>query len=186
MEERKMKMMKKLFVVLVVLALCSTANATVIALVDAGTVIVANPGDVIKLDIEQVPTSPGLICFDAIVTVTGGDIITKAMNPIDDPGNPNAYGWDMSSFIVDPICVGTCVVELGGAAFSYYQIIGYVEVSYTGGTQIVSLAAGQGIAGSYCCDYTVPAFSTGVVTIVPEPMTIALLGLGGLLLRSRK
>ncbi len=186
-----MKMMKKLFVVLAVLALCSAANATAIEFVDAGTTIVAVPGEDVRLDIEQIPTEPGLISMDVIATVTSPDStcssITKAMNPTDDPGNPNAYGWDYSSYPIAPIGIGTCVVEVAGATFgcNNYIVIGYIEVGYTGGTQIVSLAAGQGFGGSIDCDFGIPTFSK-VVTIIPEPMTIVLLGLGGLLLRRRK
>ena len=179
--------MKKLFAVLMVLCLCGAVSASMISLELEGTQIIAAPGDDVIINIA---TDTPLYGLDAVVTVTNGDIINKAMNPIDDPGNPNAYGWDMVGYPITPIGVPGPVVEVGGTTFTGESnlICGYVVVAFTGtGPQVVSVAAGVKHGGSFDNEYNTPDFSTGIVEIIPEPMTIALLGLGGLfLLRRRK
>jgi hypothetical protein len=174
-------MMKKLFAMLMVLCICSAASASVVSLVGGGGGIVAPVGDVWIF----VQTDTILLGVDAILTVTGGDIINAAMSPSDS----GSYGWDPANFPIPPIGVGTAVVEIGGGSFTGAPVgnVGYVVVAYTGGTQVVSLAGGTAHGGSMDIGFGVPSFSTGAVTITPEPMTIALLGLGGLvLLRRRK
>jgi len=176
-------MMKKLFAVLMVLCICGAASAVpVISLDGEGTTIVAVPG-VVTIEIL---TDAGLMGLDALVTVTGGDLITGAMSSAD----AASYGWDAVSFPIDPLDVGTATVEVGGATFGSAGpgAVGYVEITYTGGTQIVSIAAGATFGGNLdSSGMPTPVMSTLAVEIIPEPMTIALLGLGSLfLLRRRK
>ena len=173
--------MKKLFAVLMVLCFCGAASASMVSLELEGTTISTAPGVVII----NIATDTPLYALDAVVTVTGGDLITQAMSPTD----AATYGYDPIGYPINPIGVPGAVVELGGTTFSGQSnlICGYVEVTYTGGTQLVSLAGGTALGGSFDNQFMTPGFSSGVVTIVPEPMTIALLGLGGLvLLRRRK
>jgi hypothetical protein len=79
----------------------------------------------------------------------------------------------------------------GTSANTYITPVAYVDIQCTGPTDLVlSIINGAGALGSTSVETdltTVPTFG-GDITIhqVPEPMTIALLGLGGLLLRRRR
>jgi hypothetical protein len=125
--------------------------------------------------------------MNAIVSVSGGDIITAAL----DLPDMTAYGWD-PTLSGPPLGVPGPSVEIGGGSGNFATgntalIVGFVDIAFTGAPQIVSIAAGSTYGGSYDVTGTPPIFSQGIVEIVPEPMTIALLGLGGLfMLRRRK
>jgi hypothetical protein len=177
--------MKKLLALLLVLGMSSLASATTVSLTDEGMTIDATPGDTVTLTISSDAT-PGIVAFDAIITVTGGDIISAAMDGGD--ADYGTYGWDVG-FPIYAIGVGTSSVEIGGGNFmgNVNTIIGWVDVAYEGGTQVVDIAPGVAHGGNGDTGLNPLTYSSGVVTIVPEPMTIALLGLGGLaLLRRRK
>jgi len=173
--------MKKLLAVLMVLGICGSASATNVSLEGAGTTIVAPPG-VVTINIL---TDADLICLDALITVTGGDVIVDALST----ATASAHGWD-PTISFDPKNLGTAAVEIGGGlgmGLNSGPVVGFVDVQYTGGTQLVSIAGALGFGGSYDSNAKTPDFSAAVVEIIPEPMTIALLGLGGLfLLRRRK
>lgn len=172
--------MKRLLAVLIVLGLCGAAGATTVPVVsfeDEGTTIITTPEGVVSLDI--VTDSPFNI-LHAIVTVEGDAIITGAMNSSD----ADQYGWD-PTFPLDPIGLGTKSVELGGVAFpgTATGTIAYVEITYGSGEVVVS---------GWPRRPTMPGpppppvyFSDGVVTIIPEPATFLLFGLGALLLHRR-
>ena len=173
--------MKKLVVLMLVFGVVSVAGAAEISLEGQGAPLLATPGTTVTINIL---TDTALIGLDALVTVTGGDVITGAMSPADAAD----YGWDPVSFPIDPLGLGTATVEVGGATFAAAPgpAVGYVDIAYTGGIQIVSLSAGTLFGGTYDVNYNPAGFSQGVVAIVPEPMTLGLLGLGGLFLRRRK
>ena len=180
--------MKKLLAVLLILCMASLASATTIWLTDEGGPVYATPGSVARLTISSdAATSLGLISMDAIVTVMGGDVFIAAMNTSDCA----AYGWD-PSLSADPLGLGTSTVEIGAGSSNFTTgnlagIIGYVDFAYTGGVFVISIAPGMTFGGSYLIDGSSPVFSTGTVEIIPEPATIALLGLGVLtILRRRK
>jgi hypothetical protein len=171
--------MKKLFTTLIILILCSTANAvTTIRLVDEGTVIDASlTGGVVKLEIEN---DNGLSAMDVVANITGDGLFSGAMNLAD----CSAYGWD-PTLSMDPIFTAGQVEIGAGTMGTVYGLCGYVEVTYTGPVEaVISLHGG----GYYPFPiYDPPIISPGVVTIIPEPATLALLGLGALvLLRRRK
>ena len=176
--------MKKLLVFMLVLGMASLAGATTVSWVNEGQTIIAAPGEVVRL---EVASDAGLYTLNAIATVVGGDVIVGAIGS-DEPIICSSYGWD-PSLSFPPIGLGTPIVEIGIGTFGAPPsgVIAYYDVLYTSGEQIVSIAAGISFGGSGDENFLPPEFSDGVVTIIPEPATLALLGLGGLaLLRRRK
>ena len=174
--------MKKLFAVLMVLSICGTANATMISLVDEGTVIDASlTGGVVKLEITS---DTSLAVMNLIVVLTGDGIFSDAMGSCYFPICP----WDPIS--MPPIYHTPQRVEIGGGTMGAPVVgnAGWVEVTYSGPVDVVVSLEGDGLnGGTFDGGYAPVSYSSGVVTIIPEPATIALLGLGGLaLLRRRK
>ena len=173
--------MKKLFTLLLVICMASLAGATTISFVDEGLTIIASQGEVVRL---EVTTDVGLLGLDAVATVAGGDVFTGATGKWDCA----TYGWD-PSLSFDPIRLGTAQAEIGLGTFGFPPsgVVAYFDVLYTGGEQVVSIAPGYFWGVSVDWYGEPPLFSDGVVTIIPEPATLALLGLGALaLLRRRK
>ena len=173
--------MKKLFAILLVLCMASLAGATTVSLANEGHTIIASEGEVVRL---EVASDLGLYALDAISTVVGGDVFNGAINLSDCA----TYGWD-PGLSFSPTGIGTAQAEICVGTFGIAPsgVVAYFDVLFTGGEQIVSIAPGYGFGGSDDCYHYEPDFSDGVVTIIPEPATIVLLGLGALaLLRRRK
>ena len=85
--------MNKLFTLLLVLCMASLASATTISLTDEHTTITASPGSDVTLTISSNAdgvTNPGLVYIDLIISVTGGDVISDALNL----ATASSYGWD--------------------------------------------------------------------------------------------
>ena len=174
-------MMKKLFVVLTVLCLCGAVNASMVSLVDEGKVIDASlTGGIVKLEITS---DAGLAGMNLIVGITGDGTISGAMDLADCAD----YGWD-PDYSGPAIYEAMQVEIIGGGLANISGPAGYVEITYAGPFDVVVSLVGDGTrGGTWGADYKKATYSPGVVTIIPEPMTIALLGLGGLfLLRRRK
>lgn len=171
--------MKRLLAVFIVLGLCCAAKATVVSLEDEGSTITATPGQALVLELVA---DELLSKFDAIISITGDATITGAMSSADsiDYGWPVVFGnW------INPI-YRTNSVEIGAETLGDHAPgdIGYVEITYGSGAVIVSVAWGNSIPLGLWGQ--LPPCSTGVVTIVPEPGSILLIGLGAVLLRKRQ
>jgi hypothetical protein len=175
--------MKKLMTLLLVLAMASVASASMVW-IDQGDM----PGEPLwPSDTVVVPvyTDTTLLGLNCTLTLSGPGTIVGAL----DKATAASYGWD-PGFTYDPVLPGQAVEigagNFGGApgpvvAFYLIHCDDYGDVTAT-------LTASTGYGGSMDINYGTPQIG-GTITIhqIPEPMTIALLGLGGLaLLRRRK
>ena len=160
--------MKKLLVLLLVLGLASAAHAVFSLSVngeDAGEEITISPSDTFVLDI----TSDNSLPYTANLMVPDGPGTLSNLRTVQ--GN--------ISGIID---------------YTYYPYFYWmITIADSGG----ALVPGTGFEADFHCDgpddviLTLIDYDSGLVvdTLVvhqPEPMTIALLGLGGLFLRRRK
>lgn len=173
-------MLNKLLPIAIVLALSAQAAATTISFEDEGTTIITTPGSVVNLNI----VTDGPLDFLYVIASVEGDVSLKGAVGIADAA---AYGWD-PSLSFDPL-ITSDTAEIGMGLFGSSNsgpVVGYLEVTYGSGTVVVSGNAPPP-PGSWPAIYPppYPIFSTGVVTIVPEPATLLLLALGGLALRKK-
>jgi hypothetical protein len=105
------------------------------------------------------------------------------------PDDASGYGWD-PGFPIYPIGVPGKSVEIGGGNFSgnASNPVGYWLVHFDGWAEItLTLLPGQAHGGSSDINFETPTITGSGTIFIPEPMTAALLVLGGLaLLRRRK
>lgn len=169
--------MKKLLVVFLILCVASAANAaltwvdasmndlTSIDIVESGSVTVYLKSDTANLSMVNwvAPSDTG------VARVTGGSDLTAAGDGATYAVDPSGYiGWARGESLP------------GGDATSIKAGLWYELVITAYGTDGESMTMGS--------DYYAAGGSNDVLTvnIIPEPMTVALLGLGGLFLRRRK
>jgi hypothetical protein len=182
--------MKKLVVLMLVLGLMNVASASLVTLVpitEGQPGSATNPLQASQSITIQVTTDIELISLDSVLTAVGPGTITDAMKIADCA----SYGWD-STTSSDPI-IAANVAEIGGADFNLAGpgVVGYYILHCDGpGNVTVTLTPGEiTVGGTFDVNYEVPTVS-GSITVyqaaIPEPMTLSLLGLGGLFLRRRK
>jgi hypothetical protein len=205
-------MMKKLLVLLLVFGITSIANAALIDVVivswgpgpDSGTTPI-NPTDHITLNPSE------WIDVDLVFTPDGSEHLSQASLELTLVGNASMYlddltfppgAWDTPPFspgITEVVPGKQYIIQYGegmAGAGTVDIIIDHILIHCDGEPDevILSITADVllGGIGSMTSDYKMIGmgleFGPGItITQIPEPMTIALLGLGGLfLLRRRK
>jgi hypothetical protein len=204
-------MMKKLLALVMVLGIASLASAGPIDIaVDAGSgydlttdTLEMTVGDTINLGIQRNGTVGYLAGFyyalvveNAQGTITGGSPVIYPGTNMDGIIQVNAASEPVSSYITD------LAAGLGGMGYAYFNLDEYDENELEGAESvpaglhwkdIVFTCVGPGIATINLYSASDPGTSenwtlrdTLTVTQIPEPATMALLGLGALVLRRRK
>ena len=160
--------MKKLIVFMLVLGLASTASATVsfelgsMSIVTGTTKTFNIVSDTTDASTNYVGNAPGL----ADLTGMAGTANAADYKIVESPYGYNGY-WGIESY---DATAATWSIQSG------VHFIGTLTAFSTQGNYTLSL---------YASNFTT-VIDTLPVTIIPEPITIALLGLGGLFLRRRR
>jgi hypothetical protein len=183
--------MKKLLTLFLVLFIASMASATPVIVgsdeidISVGYVTLTVQGTSAEASSDNY--NPNIGGFDGAVWV---DYATYS-SQISNIGTPNANMGGMAS-----IDTTTYLPYGGGIPFSAHG-----NVAWTEATDVdegdwfsfdVSMLSGASVGDTYAvqiCDTSSlpwPILYTHTLTVVPEPMTILLLGIGGLFLRRRK
>jgi outer membrane lipoprotein-sorting protein len=173
-------MMKKLLVLLIILVLASVANAAMSLSIDG-----VNPSDGTE-DIEDLGGTVTVYVLDS----TGGSSYTYYLDMLKVAGGGKATMAYPSVYTE-----AGDLAEVSGdysttTLYDYELFAGDSGGNVLTGRHFSSVITESGSVGDTfnveLIDYGVATLDTITFTIVPEPMTIALLGLGGLFLRRRK
>ena len=187
--------MKKFVVLMLVLGLATAANASLSLVVDLGqgagyeeyqdSDIVLQPTDYIWIgiysNVQGVEGAPGQ--YNAYVAIPG-----------DGAGNPAPGSWTGNIAVYSPPAIAAAYAVPYGYTFGASWVSGI----NSDGVPTNYADIGVGFGYEFHCDGVGPVLielhdgnmgnivDTLLIHQIPEPMTIALLGLGGLLLRRRK
>ena len=166
--------MKKLLVLILVLGLCSTANAATVQIEvngsDPGSSVSVTTGDTIQL-----------VSYSGSETWNGMILVTNTSNSLADGAVVVANAGDLGLI---------SAYSYAGYGDGYTMAADYLSTAPQSGVQFTMTISGDiddtgTIVFWTAADWVTP-HDTLSYTIIPEPMTIALLGLGGLLLRRRR
>ena len=200
-------MMRKMLTLVLVLSMASLASAGVVDMdvyvndvLVPGSIGDAVNGDIVKVVITDTapPTGAGKGFAEFTVSVSQMGTYNAASDGwADGPLSPTVPPWD-------PIVTPSVLVTVVGTGFDAASNAVYYGTAPLGppnagdihwwtftvngdpsGTNSILIDPDYGsYVGNFAASGEQDAF--GTVTLVPEPMTIALLGLGGLFLRRRK
>jgi len=167
-------MMRKLLVLILVLGMASAANAVLIS-------VNGQTGDAIQIDETAIPATIAVVGEDTsswlgyiIVAEGGAGALGNAqvLAAAGDLGSANPYteaGWGAGYELT--------IAASPTGAISVGDLVKFDYTAALGDTATIALYVDP--------EYGIPAAAVAV-EVVPEPMTIVLLGLGGLFLRRRK
>ena len=179
--------MKKLLILMLVLGLVSTASAATATL---------------RLEYSGSSTAPASVLGTTISVDLLSDVALTGIQEIDfgegtSTGTLSLGDWQVgtqsqagedgtltSNDIIDAFASTTVAWAADTVLYSFDYA---VDATNGGGTVQIMMQTGNAMNNGLMTVYTYPgSISLAPLTIVPEPMTIALLGLGGLFLRRRK
>ena len=176
--------MKKLLILMLILGLASAAHAATMSF-DGGTNITWSGT---RWEIQQNTTGTVLLEADVAATsfelqadLAGAGFVSGAVGTVNATFTSQGAGTITGGSLRDVYGSGTGSVAAGTALYDFTIL--------SGGTVddvITIVTATGGIPPKYTQLNSVDVTDSMTITIVPEPMTIALLGLGGLFLRRRK
>lgn len=186
-------MMKKLLSFMLILCIAGAASAgslTLQPISEGQPGSATNPLDPGETAIVQVWTDTPMYGVDLSLVVDSGN-----GQIIDGSGKDDAAGLGFEEWAsFDPQSSGTVAgaLEIGLGGFTAPvsgPVVGWWVIESTGAVDVVvTMHADSGYGGSSDDTFATPDPIGGTVTVyqTPEPITIALLGLGGLFLRRRK
>ena len=164
--------MKKILVLMLVLAIASTASASLSFVSSSATV---NVGETVVVGLTT--TTAGASTLTNYVGYYASTVATLSV----------AKGADVTAGL-------DSVLTLGGGYAGYFKTV--MGTTVPGGYSIGDEIAVATLTGEAAGTYTINVWSSGwtgtpedsftLTVLIPEPMTIGLLGLGGLFLRRRK
>lgn len=173
--------MKKLVVLALVLALSNMAGAALTLSVTGGTGTAGAvlPGDVLTISLSNDSATTLLADFGVIVAVDGAVSmdISAATAPAGVMDMTGAFPGELSA-------LADCALPTGQASPAYNnlptgKIIDGIKITAGAKDSTIFIRNTDEAASSTA------AFTSLTLTVVPEPMTLGLLGLGGLFLRRR-
>jgi len=175
-------MMKKMLILAMVLALATSASAVSVSVVSGGlSAIDVAPGATVVVDLVSDTDCTGIVAFN----VSGDAALTLPSN-----GTFNSFlDFVTSDALADLEAISTATsgsIAAGSSIFSFSFVAPTVVGTYNIDTGFDADWVSFFDAAAVDQWANVVDGDSLAVTVVPEPMTIALLGLGGLFLRRRK
>ena len=166
--------MKKLLILMLVLGLASTANAAVVLSLNGNTDI-----DSIEINISDT------VVVD-IYNTDGGDYDTYLDIYYTSEGAYSLSGATLTANAGDMSVIKGLEYLAGDDCEEYWVVLAQSEGSSTPGSQFEVDIHCEKALTVYLELWAPTLVDTATIYQVPEPMTIALLGLGGLFLRRRR
>jgi len=181
--------MKKLLVLVLVLAMTQLSWAGIATLRVAGGGDEFMPSDMITIEIvtafEGGTDTTGSLSMDYVLA-TSGEAISTWINPgFNDIGNPGLVLGNVGGNLVQGVAgtITTSAPDIGSGEVLWSMVFHVPDLP---ASTIIEISTQNFFAAP--TDFSDMAMETNVLTlhIIPEPITMTLLGLGGLFLRRRK